>query len=320
MRDHGGDLDRAQVHYGAGSWIDLSTGINAVPYPLPVLESTAWSRLPTRAETADLEQAAQFAYRTTADVLALAGAQAVIQLVPRLRPVGAARVVAPTYNEHAGALRAQGWQVTEVGDLGGLAGADIAIVVNPNNPDGRFWPADVLRRCANDVGLLVVDESFMDPTPEASLLTEVMPDNIMILRSFGKFYGLAGVRLGFAVGALHLIDELRCLAGPWAASGPAIAIGETALRDQKWQATTRARLAVDCERLDAMTQNAGWSMVGGSLLFRTYDTRDAAKVQDALAHAHIWTRIFPYSNGWVRLGLPGSDEDWERLEAAFNGL
>ena len=326
MRDHGGDLDRAKGLYGVGNWLDLSTGINAVPYPVPDLPARAWGALPTGEDTQGLEAAARIAYRAgpEVDCLALAGAQAAIQLVPRLVQGDMARVVSPTYNEHAGALTGQGWQPEQVADIEDLRGTALGIVVNPNNPDGRLWTPESLIAIARDVGLLVVDESFADPTPEYSIVgyLDRLPEGvqIVVLRSFGKFYGLAGVRLGFALGDPALIGLMRGLAGPWAVSGPAIAIGQTALADTNWQQDTMARLSRDAVRMDALAEGAGWSPVGGTVLFRTYDTGDASAVQTRLAQSHIWTRQFPYAQGWLRLGLPGQAEEWARLEACLKPL
>lgn len=320
MRDHGGDLDRAQARYGAGRWLDLSTGINPVPYPLPPLPATAWNRLPTAADTAGLEGAARAAYGTQAHVVALAGAQAAIQLVPRLRPPGRALVVGPTYNEHAGALEAQGWQVRQVAAPEGGVGADLAVVVNPNNPDGRRWQPEALLALRDRVGLVVIDESFADPLPALSVAPMIGPDETgtVVLRSFGKFYGLAGLRLGFALTGGALAARIRALAGPWSVSGPAIVAGTAALGDAAWHAQTCARLDGDAARLDALARAAGWSLIGGTPLFRTYDTSDAAAAQDRLARGHVWSRRFPYSDTWLRLGLPGSDADWAQLTAAMD--
>lgn len=318
-RDHGGNLDDAMTRFGGTrqDWLDLSTGINPVPYPLPPIAPNAWTALPTRAETAALERTARAAFGGTADCVALAGAQAAIQLVPRLATAGQARVLGPTYNEHAASLAAQGWQVETVASPEALSGAALAVVVNPNNPDGRRTRPEVLRALAAQVGLLVVDESFADPEPDLSLAADI-PDNTLVLRSFGKFYGLAGIRLGFALGAPELVDRLRALAGPWAASGPAIAVGGRALADTGWQDATRARLAADAARLDGLAEAAGWELAGGTKLFRTYATPDAAQAQQALARHHVWSRVFPYSRHWLRLGLPDPD-GWTRLETAFAG-
>jgi len=322
MRDHGGDLDRAKAAHGGADWIDLSTGINRLAYPVPDLPPHAWQALPTAEDIAGLEAAAARTYGTTAPVVALAGAQAAIQLVPRLSPPGRAAVLAPSYNEHAAALSAQGWAVTAAPDLAAMAGADLAVVVNPNNPDGRRWRPEVLADLAQDVGRLVVDESFADAEPGLSLAPhlDALGERAVVLRSFGKFYGLAGVRLGFALAGPETAARLRALAGPWAVGGPGIAIGAAALADAGWQAATAARLHADAARLSALlAARADWATVGATALFVTVGTGDARAAQARLARAQIWTRAFPYSMRWLRLGLPGAAAEWERLEAALAG-
>ncbi|MGY8707758.1 threonine-phosphate decarboxylase CobD [Bradyrhizobium sp. 18BD] len=315
MREHGGNLDLAQQRFGGRSedWIDLSTGINRVPYPVGEVSARAWSALPARAEIEALHQAARHAYRTNAPVVALGGAQAAIQLLPQLAAPGRARILAPTYNEYAGVLSAAGWDVQEVAQLDALAGADLAIVVNPNNPDGRsFAPTDLLALLPR-VGRLVTDESFADAVPQLSLAPEADRPGLLILRSFGKFYGLAGLRLGFAIGNAVDIDKLATLSGPWPVSGPAIAIGCRALRDGAWAEATSARLTQDCVRLDEMAHAQRWTLIGGAPLFRLYETPDACAAQEKLARSHIWSRVFSREPTWLRLGLPGSEAEWERL-------
>ena len=321
MRDHGGDLDQARAAFGGGDWIDLSTGINRLPYPLPDLPARAWTALPTAAETAALEAAAAAAYGAAGPVVALAGAQAAIQLVPRLDPPGRAAVLAPSYNEHAAALAAQGWAVTPAAGPEDMAGADLAVIVNPNNPDGRRWPPEALAALAGRVGRLIVDESFADVDPALSLVPHLhaLGERALVLRSFGKFYGLAGLRLGFALAGPAAAARLRALAGPWAVGGPAIAVGAAALTDRDWQAATAVRLHEDAARLAAMLAAAGWPAVGATALFVTVETGDARAAQARLARARIWTRAFPYSAGWLRLGLPGDAAEWARLAAALTG-
>jgi cobalamin biosynthetic protein CobC len=276
------------------------------------VSSRAWSALPSRAEIEALHQAARHAYRTSAAVVALGGAQAAIQLLPQLAPPGRARILAPTYNEYAGVLSAAGWEVQEVGDFDALAGADLAIVVNPNNPDGRCHPPRDLLTLLPRVGRLVVDESFADVAPQLSLASGDRP-GLLILRSFGKFYGLAGLRLGFALGNSSDIARVAAISGPWPVSGAAIAIGCRALRDDAWAEATSARLARDCVRLDGMVQSQGWTLVGGTQLFRLYETPDAPAAQEKLARRHIWSRVFAREPTWLRLGLPGSESEWTRL-------
>lgn len=325
MRDHGGDLDRAIRAYGgaAADWIDLSTGINRRPYPVPPLPGAAFTALPTHAELSALEAAARAAWgvpaRAASETLALAGAQAAIQAIPRLGPPGEARVLGPTYNEYAGALRTAGWTVTEVTTRAGLAGADLAVLANPNNPDGARHAPEALVALSGTVGRLVVDESFGDCAPGLSLLPRTLPGNVLVLRSFGKFHGLAGLRLGFVTGAPEAIAALRAIAGPWPVSGPAIATGRAALADAAWAEATRARLTAEAARLDALAGAAGWAHAGGTTLFRLYATPDAEAARARLARHRIWSRIFPWSPSWLRLGLPGAEPEWERLARALDG-
>ena len=322
MRDHGGNLDAAIAEFGGhrSEWIDLSTGINPCPYPLPELPDTTWTALPTRAEIASLIETAQGAYATKAACLPTAGAQAGIQMIPRLLPTGTAKIISPTYNEHAASLKASGWQVGSVAKLDELSGADLAVVVNPNNPDGSVSLASDLLEISKKVGHLVVDESFADPHPEISLASDIEPSgNLVVLRSFGKFFGLAGVRLGFVLGPDTLISDLRDLSGPWPVSGAAIHIGNTALSDQDWQSSAINQLANDASRLDNLALKAGWAIEGGTTLFRLYETSDAQEAQCQLAEHKIWSRIFPYSDNWIRLGLTHGEENWQRLEKALTG-
>lgn len=276
-----------------------------------------WTALPTVAATARLLTAAGAAYQSQAPILAVAGAQAAIQLIPRLSAPARARILTPTYNEHGAAFRNAGWQVDEVATLAALEGADLAVVVNPNNPDGRKHAPEDLLRLTTRVGRLVVDESFADARPDLSLAPKAGQGRLVVLRSFGKFYGLAGVRLGFILGSEADIATLAEIAGPWPVSGPAIAIGTAALSDRSWAEATVARLRADAARLDRLAQSAKWKCAGGTDLFRLYDTPNALAAREKLAQHQIWTRMFPYSDHWLRLGLPGQPTEWDRLAAAL---
>jgi cobalamin biosynthetic protein CobC len=315
MRDHGGNLDVAQARFGGRleEWIDLSTGINRRPYPVPALGPRHWNALPSRADVDSLHEAARQAYGTSASVLAVAGAQAAIQLLPHLAPPGRARILAPTYNEFAPVLTGVGWQVENVSEIEALAGADLAVVVNPNNPDGRRHDPARLRALLSRVKRLVVDESFADVVPQISLAAEAGRTGLLLLRSFGKFYGLAGLRLGFVLGSAEDIAALAAMAGPWPVSGAAIEIGRKALLDRAWADATRARLESDAGRLDGLAMRVDWRLVGGTPLFRLYDVGDASAAQERLARARIWSRIFKDKANWLRLGLPGDETEWTRL-------
>lgn len=316
-RDHGGDIDRAAARHGPGNWLDLSTGINRRPWPVGPVPPEAWQALPTAAAEDDLRRAAAGWFGCAPGrVLPVPGASAAIALIPRLWPAGRAAVLAPSYNEHGAGLRAAGWRVAERAAPADMAGADLAVVVNPNNPDGREWSPAALADLARTVGHLVVDESFADARPDLSLIP-ALPDNALVLRSFGKFWGLAGLRLGFVIASEALLGPLAAMLGPWAVSGPALHVGALAMADRAWAGDTVARHAVAAPRLDALAADAGWGPVGGTHLFRLYDTPDAAAAQDRLAACRIWTRRFPYSPRWLRLGIPGPAAEWNRLAAAL---
>ena len=308
--DHGGGVDAAAAAFGGARdrWIDLSTGINPVPYPLPAFEARDWSALPDkRAEGALVAAARQFwKIPDGAAVLAAPGASSLIARIPALVPAGNVVIEAPTYNEHGRAFAAAGWNVeAEIA-------AKAQVLVHPNNPDGRVWAAsDVTAE------LCIIDESFCDVMPAQSLIALAARPGVIVLKSFGKFWGLAGVRLGFAIGDPVLIGRLAQMLGPWPVSGPALAIGAKALQDIVWADATRARLAVDAARLDRLITSVGPRLVGGTSLFRLYDTDDAAGWQKRLARHQIWSRIFPYSDRWLRLGLPGRAADWARLADAL---
>jgi cobalamin biosynthetic protein CobC len=320
MQEHGGNLDVAQARFGGRSedWIDLSTGINRRPYPVPALAPRHWSALPSRSDIDALHATAQQAYATKASVLAVAGAQAAIQLLPRLVPAGRACILAPTYNEFAPALANAGWQVENAGEIERVAGADLAVVVNPNNPDGRRHDPARLLAMLPRIKRLVVDESFADAVPQGSLAAEAGRAGLLVLRSFGKFYGLAGLRLGFVIGNEFDVAVMAAMAGPWPVSGAAVEIGRKALLDRDWAEATRARLATDALKLDGTAKTSGWKLVGGTPLFRLYDVGAAAAAQAQLARAHIWSRIFADRPNWLRLGIPGGEMEWTRLTAALS--
>ena len=309
QRDHGGGLASAMAQYGGDrtDWLDLSTGINPLPYPIGQLAVSDWTALPDHDAFEALTAAARAFWDVpkSASILPAPGASAVIARLPTLATPGRVRITTPTYNEHAAAFRSQGWDVTEDG------AADARVLVHPNNPDGRLWQASDA-----DAVLTVIDESFCDVAPEASLIHLAEKPGVIVLKSFGKFWGLAGLRLGFAIGQPDLVARLNDLTGPWAVSGPALRIGARALQDTGWADMARARLAQDAERLDALITSRGAQLVGGTDLFRLYQVDRATDWQDRLARAHIWSRNFPYSETFLRLGLPPSD-GWSRLKAAL---
>jgi cobalamin biosynthetic protein CobC len=232
---------------------------------------------------------------------------------------GRAVVLGPTYAEHARAAALAGHRVTEVTDLAGVRDAALAVVVNPNNPDGRIVSRQALLACARALpGLLVVDEAFMDVGPPgASLAGDVGRGNILVLRSFGKFFGLAGLRLGFALASEAIVARLTAGLGPWAVGGPAIAVGAAALADRAWAMAARERLARSASRLDRILTGAGLTVAGGTSLFRLVHTLAAAEQFRHLGCAGIVVRRFANEANWLRFALPAREGDWQRLTAAL---
>ncbi|WP_441230304.1 threonine-phosphate decarboxylase CobD [Tardiphaga sp. 215_C5_N2_1] len=324
---HGGDLTQAMAEFGGvpDQWLDLSTGINPWPWPMPAnLPRHLWERLPTRADEQSLLSAARSAYHVpdNIDIVAAAGTQALIQWLPHLAVPGAVAIVGPTYNEHVAAWRAGGHDVGVIGSLSALPDhAKHVVIVNPNNPDGRVATRDELADVAAILqrrgGWLVIDEAFADVDPAISVagLCATLP--VAILRSFGKFYGLAGLRLGFALAAPLIAQRIATAIGPWACSGPAQVIGAAALRDERWATQTRVALVAQSIKLDNVLTDAGFEIVGGTPLYRLARHVDALKWHAALARQQIWCRHFDWSHELLRFGLPPDTAALSRLAAAL---
>ena len=304
--------------------MDLSTGINPHSYPLFELPATALTRLPEAAQLRELAEiaAATYGAPSAAYVAAAPGTQILLPRVASLLRPGKALVLGPTYAEHARAAAIAGHAVAEVGDFDELADADLAVLVNPNNPDGRVIEKARLLELAAWLrakgGLLVVDEAFMDAGPiEHSLAGDVVEGGIVVLRSFGKFFGLAGVRLGFALADQLTTERLDAQLGPWAVAGPALEYGIRALSDTKWQAAMRQRLGQDAARLDALLGRFDVPVVRGTSLFRYLSFAEAPSLFSALGEDGVLVRHFAERPGVLRIGLPGSEPEWQRLESAL---
>lgn len=322
---HGGDLEAARAAFPEAPepWVDLSTGINPWPYPLPPLAPELWTRLPAPGAERRLREAAAAAYGAPgADHLAAAaGSQALIQLLPLLRPPGRVAVLGPTYAEHARCWALAGHAVDTVPELSGVE-ADVVVAVNPNNPDGRLLARDVLLGLADRQqargGWLVVDEAFVDTVPGASLCGDARP-GLVVLRSFGKFFGLAGLRLGLAVAEPGLAGQLRAAIGPWAVPGPALAVATAALRDSAWIADARLRVAEAARRLDGILTAGGLRVIGGTDLFRLADGGERApELYGRLARGGVLVRRFEWNPKWLRLGLLRCTKEEARLHAILS--
>lgn len=318
-RDHGGGLDDAIALYGGArkDWLDLSTGINPRSYPLAEIPPEAFTQLPDRVAAERLEAAARTFWMVPegAAVLAAPGASSIIANLPRLLPRGRARIVARSYNEHEAAFTAAGWEIVRSDDDdedGSRAEARVA--VHPNNPTGNMFSGD---NEPDGRPLLVIDESFCDIILFNSRVEGwATKPGVVILKSLGKFWGLPGLRLGFAIGDPAMIGRLREMLGPWPVSGVAQHVGRVALEDMDWANMTRQVMNLDVARMDAMVEAKGAEVIGGTGLFRLYRVDDAARWQAKLAEGKVWSRVFPYDPTWLRLGLPPVDR-WDQLEAAL---
>jgi cobalamin biosynthetic protein CobC len=320
---HGGNLVAARQLFpdAPQPFIDLSTGINPHSYPVPPLPPALFARLPEPAALDRLAAIAAETYRAPSRdcVVPAPGTQILLAPVAALVSPGTAAVLGPTYGEFARAAALAGHQVIKVEDIEQLRGADLGVVANPNNPDGRLLETHELLDLARGArGLLVIDEAFMDVRPaDASLSGEVTRHNIVVLRSFGKFFGLAGVRLGFALARPQIAERLAAALGPWAVSGPAVMIGQTALADVEWANATRRRLDEEARRLDAVLAGKAGYVVGGTSLFRLVCRSAAGRLFHHLGRAGILARRFPEHAAWLRFGLPGDEASWTRLRAAL---
>jgi cobalamin biosynthetic protein CobC len=322
MLEHGGRLRKAALDYGIAEadWLDLSSGLAPWPFPIPEIPLRAWARLP---ETDDgLEQAA-CDYYGAAQVLPVAGSQMAIQLLPRLRRTGKVGVLSPCYAEHAEAWRRSGYIVREVLEQEVeffLDSLDVLVVVNPNNPTGlSLTPARLLdwhARLAQRGGWLVVDEAFMDNTPHLSLAAHAHQVGLIVLRSFGKFFGLAGVRLGFVLAERKLLKLLAEQVGPWAVSGPTRVLGQACLQDTENHTRQRIRSEEASERLAMLLERYGFKPQGGCALFQWLITDQAQALYEFMARRGILLRLFSH-NSSLRFGLPADATEEARLEHAL---
>ena len=325
MPEHGGNLAAAVRRWGIPreQWLDLSTGINPHPWPVPPLPTTILHRLPE--EDDGLEEAAR-RYFGVEQVLPVPGSQTAIAWLPRLRSCSRVGIVVPTYTEHEYHWRQAGHDVrclsfdeveTALGEL------EVLVLVRPNNPDGacpsRLRVLDWWQQLRIRGGWLVVDEAFVDAVPEDSLSEYVRESGFIVLRSFGKFFGLPGLRLGFVLAHEALLKSLRDLLGPWSVSTIARFWGAQALRDVTWQARARERLLADSDRLETLLRSFDLIPEGGTAFYRYLRHVEASDIYEALAAMGILVRRYRQEDGYgaLRLGLPGGESCWQHLKDAL---
>lgn len=326
---HGGRVDEAVARFGGtrADWLDLSTGINPHCYPVPQLSDEAWSNLPDGGLIEAASDAARYCYGAPdSAALSLApGTQMHIQVLPFLYKPQPVAIVGFTYQEHGVCWQRAGHEVYVTDGLESAeTTARIVVVVNPNNPDGRMFETKDLialsRRLAAKGGLLVVDESFADFDPQHSAAPETGRDGLLVMRSIGKFFGLAGVRFGVAIGANQLIERLDDKLGPWAVSGPALEVAAIALGDKKWQTKMRRKLANECEKLKVVLEKNDCQILGDAGLFVLVRHESAERLASHLAESHILVRSFPGMPDWLRFGLPPRRAMLNKLDKVLAAL
>ncbi len=324
--DHGGDIQKFfSDHYPNATtpWIDLSTGINPWPYPITEFPSSVWADLPTqRSEQHCVDAIARYLGVSQQTIGLASGSQVLISQLPFVFPTGTVSIVEPTYNEHRSAWLRAGHSVRTISsdDLL-LDDAAVMVIVNPNNPDGLLWTLSEITKLASqrtEQGRwLVIDEAFADLDTTLSSSALAQNYNVIVVRSFGKFFGLAGVRLGAICASSDIVQALTDRLGPWAVSGPALAIAAKAYGDFQWHSDTRRNLARQASRLRAILQTVPGHRVSGTDLFLLLDSKQAPRLFDNLAKSGIYVRRFAYNPRWLRFGIPENDTVLSRIEAVF---
>ena len=328
-REHGGNSDQAAAHLGhdANNMLDLSTGISPRADPTADVTAQSWNQLPSQSQLDTCLAAARRAYEVPEKlgIMAGAGTQSLLQFIPSLLPCGGiVWIDEPTYNEHRPAWEAAGHQVI-TGDTN-LGKAQSAVIVAPNNPTGKFAPDTIMtiaKQTAPTGGIMLIDGAFAMPAaadPAAGDLLDALAafPHVVHIRSFGKFFGMAGLRLGFAIGSAVHMDQLQRCVGPWAVSSVALDIGNTALNDTVWQAQHSQFLRQQTEQLQMVLTRANLKILGGTTLFQTVKTSRANHLHDHLAKAAIWTRKFSQMPDLLRFGVPANEADFARLSESLN--
>lgn len=325
---HGGDLSEAIALYGGlvEDWLDLSTGINPEPWPVDTrLLTNALHRLPAHADEEALIDSARQVYQVPAEagIVAAPGAQALIQWLPHLACEGDAAILGPTYSEHSQSWQRAGRTFIETSDIRDLPqNVRHVLAVNPNNPDGHITPTADLIGCAEEMkrrkGWLIVDESFADIDPSIGCAGLCADLPIIVLRSFGKFFGLPGLRLGFLIADQQAVSLFKAALGPWSVSAPALIIGAAALADRAWADAARAKLALMAQHLDDVLIGAGLKIIGGTALFRLVHHAHANALHERLAQKQIWCRRFDGFDDRLRFGLPRNDQELFRFKDALS--
>lgn len=351
---HGGRLQDVAKRYGIdeSNWLDLSTGVSPWHYPVPDIPPSAWNRLPEE-EDGLISEADR--YYGGHNALPVAGSQAAIQCLPQVLTSmreGPGRVLLPKvgYKEHERAWQMQGWQIEYYGDNKGhtfehsgessydsgdvsvpvydqqptpeqIDRCDVLLIINPNNPAAGLVPVEQLTVWLEALtlkgGYLIVDEAFMDMTPEYSM-NAIDSRSLIVLRSIGKFFGLAGIRAGFVFAPHRVRSAMQEMLGPWCLSGPARYVSTRALADIEWQKLQSVRLKRESTRLRQLLLSLGEPIVGTSLFQCVYLPQAPLWFEHLCRHG-VLTRLTDEGDA-LRFGLPADEGQWARLTGALQSV
>lgn len=323
---HGGALDWMQQAFPTARqpWIDLSTGINPWPYADIAVPTESFHHLPTHSDLMACTMAMANAYGAAAEaILPVPGSELAIRLLPSILKVDKVAILSPSYADHQKSWTNAGAEIIETDDPLAHAGdVDAIVLCNPNNPNGRIFEQSALEqalcRLQENSGYLIIDEAYAELVPDVSMAGNAGRDGLIILRSFGKFYGLAGLRLGALLAPPRLIKAMGELLGVWPLSGAALEIGTRAYRDTEWQELMRQQLGLRSQKLRALLEDSGLSIAGGTDLFQFIESPDAGALWKHLSETGIYIRRFKWSPNHLRIGLPASPVASERLREVLS--
>ena len=320
---HGGQLLTVAQQYNRPleQWLDLSTGIAPFSYPINDIPAKYWQDLP---QVNDELIAAAKCYYQTEHCLPCHGSQAVIERLPKFwleKYPQAQTVYLPKvgYKEHQKAWLQAGFSATFYQDdlPKEIENNSVIVVINPNNPSGKLFNKEELLQCYQRVqlanGLMIVDEAFMDVVePNQSLTPHIEDDHLIILRSFGKFFGLAGLRIGFVCASERWLKVMSASFGPWHVNGPAQYVALQALQDNHWQAQQRHKLQQQMIKLRQLLQKQLSADLVGCLLFVTAYVNNAEQVYSKLCQQGVYVRLTDEKHS-LRFGI-ATDAQLVKLE------
>jgi len=348
LPDHGGDLVWASdtFHRPIHEWVDLSTGISPWAYPVPNVPPETWQPLPYQQQPL-LDAAAHYYQCPYTHVLPVAGSQCAIDAIPQTLKKSCVAIPLTGYQEHAKSWEKSGHQVIHYDDPEQLqcllAQKKIhhIVIINPNNPTAEYWSMSALLALHSQLSSqqkLIVDEAFMDLDEQHSLRSyigrDTAFDNIIVLRSVGKFFGVAGVRLGFVLSASSYLSLLQQVIPLWQVSNIALWLGEKILLDDEWQ-------QLQCKRIYQRQQKM---CVVLSTIFKHYSLQQAGLFTTLIGdQAEVYSQFMTAAEAgvllrygdckianaygteeshqearraWLRIGLP-KDEHYSRVEEFF---